>query len=108
VDLLTVKEIAQLLRVSPITVRRYIASGRLPAVRIGRGVRIDRTSAMAACRPYMNVHDGEVDWSRVRPFTFDDPIWDIVGMIDDTDGPTDLAVNHDRYLAEAFDRMHRR
>jgi excisionase family DNA binding protein len=38
-ELLTVKETAQLLRVSPITIRRYIASGRLEAERFAFGVR---------------------------------------------------------------------
>jgi excisionase family DNA binding protein len=37
---LTVKEVAERLRLHPITVRRLIASGRLPAVRIGRAVRV--------------------------------------------------------------------
>ena len=42
--MLTVVETARLLRVSAITVRRYIADGRLAAVRIGRNVRIDRSA----------------------------------------------------------------
>lgn len=33
-DLLTVKEVAELLRVSPITVKRWGKSGKLPAIRI--------------------------------------------------------------------------
>ena len=41
-EYLTVKETARLLRVSPITIRRYIASGRLPAERVGRGIRVRR------------------------------------------------------------------
>ncbi|MGH2614435.1 MAG: helix-turn-helix domain-containing protein [Thermomicrobiales bacterium] len=41
-DLLTVKETARELRVSPITVRRYIASGKLRAERVGRGIRVRR------------------------------------------------------------------
>lgn len=33
-DLLTVKEVASLLRVSPLTVKRWGARGKLPAIRI--------------------------------------------------------------------------
>ncbi len=38
--LLTVPEVAERLRVHPITVRRHIKAGRLRAVRIGRAVRV--------------------------------------------------------------------
>jgi excisionase family DNA binding protein len=38
--LLTVDEVAKRLRLHPITVRRHIRSGRLPATRIGRSVRV--------------------------------------------------------------------
>ena len=38
--LLTVAEVAQRLRLHPITIRRHIKSGRLPAMRIGRSVRV--------------------------------------------------------------------
>lgn len=41
-ELLTVKETAEILRVSQITVRRYIASGQLAAERVGRGIRVRR------------------------------------------------------------------
>ncbi len=41
-DLLTVEETATLLKVNPETVRRHIAVGRLPAVRVGRHIRIRR------------------------------------------------------------------
>jgi len=33
-DLLTIKEVASLLRVSPLTVKRWGKSGKLPAIRI--------------------------------------------------------------------------
>jgi excisionase family DNA binding protein len=39
-ELLTIQETARMLKVNPITIRRYIESGRLPAVRVGRGVRV--------------------------------------------------------------------
>ena len=37
---LTVQEIAELLKVNPQTVRNWIDTGRLPAIRIGRRVRV--------------------------------------------------------------------
>jgi len=38
--LLTVPEVAELLRLSPRSVRRLIAEGRLPIVRLGHAIRI--------------------------------------------------------------------
>lgn len=35
-------------------------------------------------------------------FTMDDPLWNIVGMFDDTEGPTDVSSNKHKYLAEAY------
>lgn len=34
-------------------------------------------------------------------FTMDDPLWTIVGMFEDPDGPTDVSANKHKYLAEA-------
>jgi excisionase family DNA binding protein len=50
-ELLTVQEVARFLKVNPMTVRRYIASGRLPAVRVGRRVRVSREAAEALPLP---------------------------------------------------------
>ena len=36
-ELLTIQETAQMLKVNPITIRRFIVDGRIEAVRIGRG-----------------------------------------------------------------------
>ncbi len=41
-ELLTVKQVAELLQLHEMTIRRYIKSGRLDAVRIGRNVRVPR------------------------------------------------------------------
>lgn len=43
--LLTVSEVADMLGVSTMTVYRLVASGEIPAVRIGRCVRIPRVEA---------------------------------------------------------------
>ena len=47
----TVDETARLLRVSPITIRRYIASGELEAVRVGRSVRVRREAIEHFMKP---------------------------------------------------------
>ncbi len=28
----------------------------------------------------------------------DHPLWGIIGMIDDAEGPTDMSINHDHYI----------
>jgi excisionase family DNA binding protein len=63
-DLLTVHETAALLKVNPDTVRRYITSGRLPAVRIGRRVRIHKEAIEALAEP---IRPKEVTLMHERP-----------------------------------------
>ncbi|NOX63124.1 MAG: helix-turn-helix domain-containing protein [Chloroflexi bacterium] len=46
-EFLSVKQVAQLLRRSETTVRRYIRSGKLEAVRVGRHVRVPREAVEA-------------------------------------------------------------
>jgi len=41
-EFLTVDEVAETLRVNPQTVRNWISDGTLPAVRVGRRIRITR------------------------------------------------------------------
>jgi len=55
-DLLTLAEVAQYLRVSTRTVSRMIKSDRLPAKRVGRAVRIERSKliAMLAALPQIS------------------------------------------------------
>jgi excisionase family DNA binding protein len=56
VELLTVAETAQLLRVSPITVRRYISAGALPAHRVGRAIRLRRADVEDFLAPVVPFH----------------------------------------------------
>lgn len=105
-ELLTVQEAAGELRVSTMTVRRHIASGRLRAVRAGRAVRIERSALDAFVTPVLLAEADDAE-SGSRPLSFDAPIWQLVGIIDD-DGPTDGSTNHDKYLAEAYGDLHDR
>jgi excisionase family DNA binding protein len=95
-EFLTVKETAQLLRVSPITVRRYIASGQLAAERVGRGIRVRREAIEEFVEPV------EPSESLVKPFILDDPLWDIVG-IGESEDSDDGASDKYRFVAEAIE-----
>jgi excisionase family DNA binding protein len=106
-DLLTVRETARMLKVAPITIRRYIAAGRLPAVKVGRGVRVEREAVERFVEPvgvgFVNGEVAEPPTGRRKTgiLTADDPIWDIVGM-GRSEGPTDVSENKRKYLAEAY------
>lgn len=97
-ELLTIGETARLLRLSEITVRRHIAAGRLPAVRIGRRIRV-RRDALPASLPEA------VPASTVTPpgipLTPDSPLWELVGL-GCSDEPSDIAQHKHEYLADAF------
>ncbi|MBA2277078.1 MAG: helix-turn-helix domain-containing protein [Chloroflexia bacterium] len=106
-DLLTVKETAALLKVSPLTVRRYIAAGRLSAVRFGRRIRVQREAVEGLIEPVTPTRDYfGLSSLKGRP-TFDgDPLWNIIGMAE-TDEPTDVAEHKDDYLAAAAEGRRR-
>ena len=100
-ELLTVAEAALILKVSPITVRRYIDDGRLPAFRVGRGVRVEREAVErlpAAVVPRRARARGTL---KGKPTSEDDPLWNIVG-IGRSAGPSDVSANKKKYLAEAY------
>jgi excisionase family DNA binding protein len=102
-ELMTVQEAASYLKVAPVTVRRYIAQGRLRALRVGRGVRVNKEAvermptAIRASRP--------TRLPKGRPTTADDPLWNIIGIAD-TKGPKDVSINKHKYLAEAYSDLH--
>ncbi len=106
-ELLTVEEAARMLRISSVSVRRHVASGRLPAVRVGRSVRIDKDAVEQFAAP---IHPSQADLpspaGEGHVFSFESPLWDLVGAVQD--GPADLAENHDRYLADAYADLHDR
>jgi excisionase family DNA binding protein len=101
-ELLTIQETARMLKVNPITIRRYIASGRLPAVRVGRGVRVRKEAVdqlIEEVVPKKARRAAPVP--RGKPFTMDDPLWKVVG-IGRSGGKTNVAANKDEYIAAAL------
>jgi excisionase family DNA binding protein len=95
-ELLTVAETAAYLKVSTVTVRRYIASKRLPCVRVGRNIRVRREDVES-------LPDAGPEPDIFGPPYFDetDALWSIVGSFE-SDGPGDVSSNKHKYLAEAY------
>lgn len=100
-EILTVAEVARMLRVSTVTIRRRIADGSLKAVRVGRAVRLSSDAIDRLLRPAEPNGAERPGALRGRPLRADDSLWDIVGM-GSSGGPGDVAENVDQYLAEAY------
>lgn len=107
-ELLTVRETAQLLRVSPLTVRRYIQDGRLPALKVGKGVRVRKEALEQFMKPVEPKRAKPVrSIPRGKPFTMDDSLWNIIGIADRPEDPvTDVSENKYKYLADAYAATH--
>jgi excisionase family DNA binding protein len=100
-ELLTIQETAQMLKVNPITIRRFIADGRLEAVRVGRGVRVRKEAVDQLTQPVaLKSARTRVARRTVRPMTWDDPMSKLVGSATDAP-PTDSSKKYE-YLADTI------
>jgi excisionase family DNA binding protein len=110
-ELLTIQDTAQLLKVSTITVRRFIADGRLPAVKVGRGVRVHKEAVEQLAAPTAvktsSAYRAHAVGTRGKRFTKDDALWHIVGIAGAGGDPTDIARHELEYLADAYTDPHR-
>ena len=52
IELLTIKQAITVAKVSDATLRRWIRSGTLPALKIGKQIRIDRAELFKLLRPW--------------------------------------------------------
>lgn len=69
-DLLTLAEVAHLLKVSTVTLRRWIKQGRLPAYHVGpRKVRIHRSDMTKALAPTYQQEEVSAAQKIIRPLT---------------------------------------
>lgn len=79
----TVQQVASLLDMHPLTIRRYIKSGKLQAVRIGGNVRIAASAIQAFNGTELPPHwQGDFD-EMVHPpkvFTLRDPLFQLEGI----------------------------
>jgi excisionase family DNA binding protein len=98
-ELLIIQETARLLKVHPTTIRRFIADGRLEAVRIGRAVRVHREAVEQLAEPVAaRTVQPSSGRAPVRPMTWDDPMSKLVGSATDAP-PTDSGKKYE-YLGK--------
>ena len=100
-ELLTVQEAAAMLKVNPITVRRFIAQGRLAAVRVGRRVRVSKEAVEQFVTPVRPRPAKPAKRAPAgRALTREDPLWKLVGSATSAE-PTDSSRKYE-YLAEGL------
>ena len=99
-ELLTIREVAQITKLSATTIRRRIASGELKAVRVGKGVRVPKAAVQRFIKPVHPTSVKRPSVPRGKPTSADDPLWNLVG-IGHSGGPGDVSANKHRYLADA-------
>jgi excisionase family DNA binding protein len=103
-ELLTVEDTAQMLKVSTVTVRRFIAAGKLPAVRVGKGIRIEKQAIELLAEPFQGeTSRGQRAEVSPRPMTFDDPLFQLIGSATDAP-PTDSSKKYEIGTALTSDR----
>lgn len=110
-ELLTIQETAAILKVSPITVRRFIKSRRLPAVRVGRALRVRREDVESLPEPANPTETSGTEEDDAHLFTENDPFLKLIGMGGSSDVPYDESTNDVsrdkyKYLAEAYGDLH--
>lgn len=82
-NLFTVKQIAFILKVHPLTIRRHIREKKLSAVKIAGAVRIKEEELQKFQKDYrVSVkHTSPVSMqSQIREFSFEDPLWKLAGI----------------------------
>lgn len=82
-ELLTIQEVATMMRVSSITIRRQIKEGELKAVRVGRQIRVPKRAVKQLAKPVKIKVTKQRAAIKEQPVSFDDPLWNIVGTATD-------------------------
>jgi excisionase family DNA binding protein len=81
-DLLTVRQVSILLKVHPLTIRRYINQGKLKAVKVGGNVRVsqsDLTSFSETYSPQSKQTKKESSIPQSEPFQPNDSLFRLKG-----------------------------
>lgn len=81
-NLFTIKQVAFILKVHQLTVRRYIREKKLPAIKISGLVRIKEEDLQKFQKEYSARRKLTQSLSKqvIKPFSFDDPLWQLDGV----------------------------
>ena len=81
-DLLTVKQVAFVLKVHPLTIRRYIREKKLSAIKISGAVRIKESDLEAFQKVYSSdtKHTHVAGREQDHTFSLSDPFWKLEGI----------------------------
>ncbi len=81
-NFLSVRQVAFIFKVHPLTVRRYIKDGKLKAVRVGRNVRIKESAISEISREFQPI-PRQIFVNKLKPaklFTQYDPLFRLKGI----------------------------
>ena len=81
-DLLTVKQVAFVLKVHPLTIRRYIREKKLNAVKVSGAVRINEEELTSFQKAYSaeSKHTSNINKEENYKFSLSDPFWKLEGV----------------------------
>jgi excisionase family DNA binding protein len=83
-NLLNVNQVAFILKVHPLTVRRYLRDGKMKAVTVGGNVRIKESQLQEFSKefsPGIRGHQEKSGETKVKIFTTDDPLFQLKGRV---------------------------
>ena len=81
-NLLNINQVAFILKVHPLTVRRYIKEEKLKAVRAGGNVRIKESELANFNKDFTSAPSKKKEFRKINPakvFTLDDPLFRLKG-----------------------------
>lgn len=84
-NLLNVNQVAFILKVHPLTIRRYLREGKLKAVMVGGNVRIKESQLQDFSKDFSpgarRPQQKSVTETKVKIFTKDDPLFQLKGRV---------------------------
>lgn len=85
----TVNQVAVILKLHPLTIRRFIRENKLAAIKVAGAVRIREENFVNFQKTYNSKSPSLASKSKLKAFTGKDPLWKIAGRSSSISFPTD-------------------